>query len=224
MLVDFFPLPGEAMEAQMWKRLNSNSKLICVEQNSSPALLTPLWTQSAVGPAAGSDSKANFIPKDFRSSWSKTRWDKTGQKTVSQDRQWYWTSHSIQQIFTESLLTARPCAGCLGYIHEDNRRDRMGSHGNFSLTMGRGHAKNEVFTTLLSHPLLFLSWFCVFTYRKLWVVLDLPPGFIFCSSWQHWPPTPTLTRLCSLPADRQGWWMVPHDCFRLVLAVVSDGC
>lgn len=29
----------------------------------------------------------------------------------------------IQQIFTESLLTARPCAECLGYIHEQKGQD-----------------------------------------------------------------------------------------------------
>lgn len=62
----------------------------------------------------------------------------------------------IQQIFTESLLTARPCAGCLGYIHEQKGQDGVSWRPQSNYGQG-DMQKMRFFTTFLSHSLLFLS-------------------------------------------------------------------
>ena len=49
----------------------------------------------------------------------------------------------IEQIFTESLLAARPCAGCLGYIHEQKGQDGV-SWRSQSNCGGGGHAEKEI--------------------------------------------------------------------------------
>lgn len=91
-------------------------------------------------------------------------------------------------IYSESLLSARPCAQCLEYINKQKGQG-LGSSWRSQSSRGR-QSINKMFTSVLSHSLHTLSWFLCFHSRNFGSCLDLHLPALHSAHSQTLQPLP----------------------------------